>query len=633
MQTLYADKLSPSLLAILLRMRLRGPVTLAIVGEAAQGAAQRAACTLLRRVGTPVRFPDARLSRIDERDGVDILSLADPQADAMALAAARALVQVDPGLREADALFRPGALELIAAKHTLWALRQYVVLCLTADHLAGCDPQGEHVAAFHLAPKIATPVALRHIKRLHSIRPPFLGIKSGIGLLLRAARGAMQACLQTRRAKGVDIPGLRRDLPAVAAIADSSISCDRSVRSCPLWHFPSAPEAERYQVIVIHDGNNQIVESAAELSAAGMFLVHEADLGQFPAANPELEAKAGRAKRLILGALLRGCDPWELANLYGHIVGGLLFARMARSCGVRAMITPNCYSTLVDCGDLVADDAGITTFHYQYSFLNYRTLLATRRSDYLILFSNFFRKYFDFGFSRKVMPNGYVFGSSLPLTTEGSRQVRESFRAAGVRFVLCFFSENYQDTFDCYQYKSEYLAAFSAIADFVAAIPDMGLLLKPKISARSPALLGPTPALECLRQEGRFIECSGSSRHSQVFPYEAAQAADIVLGDAWGCTAAYEASLGGVRAVVSGTSGSASATQKLLDEHGLAYPTLNEALEAIRAVYEKRPGAERIGDWSRIACHFDSHRDYNAGHRLRATILASIGLDVDTAKP
>ena len=197
--------------------------------------------------------------------------------------------------------------------------------------------------------------------------------------------------------------------------------------------------------------------------------------------------------------------------------------------------------------------------------------------------------------------------------------------SAGAEFIICYFDESVQPTkyglIGQESHCTEHLILYQLVLDDTS----VALIVKPQFEWNSPKYFEQLRKMRAAAAEtGRYLEMIYGAFRNIIFPAEAALTADISIGHAIGGTAPLEAALAGVRSIILNSYGVRSELDELYAEGDIVYPSLEAALDAIKAFRAGSVDRQRLGDWTPILHHFDPYRDGKAADRLRSILENAI---------
>ena len=295
-----------------------------------------------------------------------------------------------------------------------------------------------------------------------------------------------------------------------------------------------------------------------------------------------------------------------------------------RQASIKAFMTCENYYIEVDAVQLIALDLGIHTLSYQFANTGNTGPITSTNGDTMLMISGLYHEQYS---RNGIYPDsfkdiGYPYETSFQLVRERAQKCRAKMEKAGAKFVICYFDEN-SSTAGNYGSISpaDHIRDLLALMQLVLDDPSVGLVIKALLIEASPRFIDEISAVrKSVEATGRYVELMYGIRRNIVFPAEAALCADLAIGHAEGATAVLEAALTGTRGILLNPYGITGANDSLYAKANIIYPSLVEAVEAIRAFREGAPEQRDLGDWSLIIDQFDPIRDGQAGHRMRAAL-------------
>ena len=440
-----------------------------------------------------------------------------------------------------------------------------------------------------------------------------------------AARGK-SAAARTR--------GPSSEPPSVLLIQEDDLSLDRSYRSQPHFLFVGEPKGSlscRILVLLKPKEVTRMPVDAGALAAHGVHLVSEDDV---LAAGGPVDSETGR--RLARDS--RRCT--LLALFAGSSALGLAMARTARLLGranqlaafcansnVRVFMNCEGYILEADAMPIAARVVGLHTLAYQYSNLGGLSVNMVTTADRVLTFASRYDGRLcppDIGPASST-PIGYVFSSSFPLLRPRAAKWRRRLAAAGARFVICYFDENVQGDRYGFVAPADQQGEIACLLERLLSDPELGVIVKVQFRRNAPSEWHDLDGLLArARESGRFLELLHGAHRNNVFPAEAAMAADVAIGHAMGSTASLEAAIAGCRSVIINEHGARSIHDELYARAPIVFPSLNAALTGIDALRRGVDGAESVGDWSSILGTFDEFRDEGTAARMRAELERAV---------
>ncbi len=403
-----------------------------------------------------------------------------------------------------------------------------------------------------------------------------------------------------------------------------TLRLDPTERSELFW-LPSTPLAVSKILVYSPDGYLQVEETTRrDLKARGVETISK---------QPRLNLRSF----LILGKTLRALA-WKLLTCHlrfprAHVaIGEPLLALAYRYASwygfflaqrVKIHIAPFNPQPLDVAIALALDEIQGVSISYQYSISNLSrpTPLLSAGEHVQFVFSPLCEQMW-----RDLDPpaahfvhTGFVYdGAFQALRDSGSpTRLKSQLHRAGARFILCFFDENSSTRWDMYASHADAMQDYTFLLQWILADPTLGLLCKVKYSTCIFQRIAPIADLITqVQRTGRCVWLTSDAGVSSIFPAEAAMAADCCVGKLIGSTAAFEAQLVGVPAVLIDTEGFRVHPLRSLGIGRVVFndwPSLKEAVER----YRRDPSSiEGFGMWNSMLNELDSFRDGRGTARI-----------------
>lgn len=562
------------------------------------------------------------------REGESLYHLANHLSRATAIKAAAHLVERVPELRALDKESGRKTIELYAVKVLRPYLRAQILNVLAARHLANGTPLTVWLERpvwydsqwildlfpdveirFYSAPRV-------------SMRVLFPSIRS---FALRRVR--------RRLASGYAIPDVAtRSVPSVLMLQEDTIRADHSLRGQPHW-TDLTRSGERYNSYILRAADVfSVADDAKALSDAGIFPIAASCLSialKEVGDNPAL-ARVKRNREKVFRAFRKasaGPDARMLLKVGGLLEDAQLIAALCLWLNARCFLVRETYYSFADAMQLVAEDVGVTTIAYQYSNLGNVSPNLLTTADTLVTFSALYQSVFEAGNIRpaKVVSAGYPYNGVRQQVASRSREHRRMLNARGATFVLCYFDESVQYDKWGLVNREAHLAELHHLARAILEDADLGLVVKSQFMKNSPSQLYPEDVL--LREAkatGRYLELLQGFHRNDVYPTEAALAADLCIAHKFGATAALESAVAGVRTVMLDSYGTRTHWDSIYSRADIEYQSMSDVIAAIRDHRAGNPDRAALGDWSGIIGEFDPFRDGTASDRLRGLVEHAI---------
>lgn len=619
----YCDRLSwwSCLAALRLRWTSRRglPLVLRLLDPIGPGRT----ATFLRRLLAlgGIRTEEAAADgRLPGPDGSAVRLWAGRLASEVVFTAADALIRRSPVLAGVSAAFPANAIRLHLAKRLLWNHAEPVILRMgIVDLLGRRDASPPTLLLRH-------PVAIDPVW----VRPLFPSIDlrtyGTTGLLWRAKLRFLVRWIG-RLGVGIELPRWAAagtpSRPSLLIMQETDLSLDRSYRTQPHWLFPdrARPPFDTYVL-----PNSPPPRAPYDIAALGRYGVRRLERQRRfrPRPGTALGVTVARLRRACLAGALASRSSEDTVALFwvAELLG--LADEMIRLClalNARAFMTSENYLPAAEAVCLVAPALGVRTLSYQYSNLGYAvpTMLTTAQT--MLTISPLFHSRWSLD---GIVPGefrdiGYPFDSSFALVRERARALRQRLQTAGAGWIICYFDETVE------RHKFGLVTPADAERDMRVLLehlrrdPSAGVVVKTQYLRNSPSYLGNLAGLlEEARATTRFVDLRHGFYRNDVFPAEAALAADVAIGYIAGGTASLEAALVGTRSVLLNPYGMRVLNDDLYAQADIVFPDLEAALQAMDDY--RRGRRPTFGDWSAILPRFDPFRDGQAGHRMYRTL-------------
>ncbi len=215
--------------------------------------------------------------------------------------------------------------------------------------------------------------------------------------------------------------------------------------------------------------------------------------------------------------------------------------------------------------------------------------------------------------------SGCIYDSAISAIRELKRveDLKKELHHNGARFVLCFFDENSLNRWDIFHWDNDAADDYKFMLEWLLSDPSLGIIFKPK---KSPNLFQRIAHISKLvdqaMETGRCKFLTSETLVGNIFPVEAALAADLCVGWLTGVTAALEARLAGVRSVLIDPVGfwthpfyAWGRGHVIFNDWG----SLRVSVERYRSSPETYP---EFGDWSTVLSELDPFQDGKASLRI-----------------
>jgi hypothetical protein len=277
---------------------------------------------------------------------------------------------------------------------------------------------------------------------------------------------------------------------------------------------------------------------------------------------------------------------------------------------------------------LAMDRLGGVTMAYQYSTSNlfYPTKLLSAGESIQFVFSSAFERLFrDIEAPVEYMvKTGFIYDGAIRELNRRDRaaDMRRQLQANGATFILCFFDENSVNRWDILCSDDDAVRDYEYLLSWFLSDPTLGIVFKPKNSMNLFERLAPiSHIIEKARETQRCLFLTSDTLYGNIFPAEAALAADICIGKLLGTSAAVEAELAGKPTLLVDTEGLRSHPFHKWGKGRIIFEdwdSLRLAVERYRYEPESNP---RLGNWSPELNDLDPFQDGHAGLRMGSYVF------------
>lgn len=574
----------------------------------------------LRARGVEVRQPEFFAGHVIGESGESAWIAASRSALATAPVIAARIIQRRSALADIQAGHQKKALQLHLAKSLLPQLHSLGLRIEVGRWLAAPARPTLWVDL----PALVPADALREVAPDLDVRP----VRT-FRAFLAAFRPLVTEAIQTVRGHLTPArSGLARDKRVILTVHEEDLEPDRSLRGQLHWRGNDEDAADTRIVILPQPGKRLESASAEYRESIGVTLLNAGDVRaclerSTSALNRTLVRRALACMRDALFA--RRTDARAAASqALVFVRSAQRIAAVAEAFSARTWVSCEPYFVEADAVNHVARDCGIRTIAWQYSTVAHPTFLMVTQADVTATFSSDFTEQFRAPFTGPdcVVPLGFPFDDVPGLVRGRSETARADLQSLGVQFVIGFFDEGVGSGrwFGLYN-AADHRAMIEQLAQAVLDDPTLGVVVKPKYAHHDYRRIHPGSAtIAAAFATGRFRQLSRGEHRNLIFAAEAAIVSDVVIGLLAGGTAAVEGALAGARSLLVRTRGDRSRIEPLLDGLDAIYPSIPDALQAIRRFRNGDPGKRSLGDWSSVASRFNAGGDGRTSERLRHLI-------------
>jgi hypothetical protein len=269
--------------------------------------------------------------------------------------------------------------------------------------------------------------------------------------------------------------------------------------------------------------------------------------------------------------------------------------------------------------NLALRECGGVSVSYQYSSGMDSSIHLSYGCDIVFSFGSAYR--WTWEYSRSQVANfiycGYITDYAFREVKEDSLKLRRQLLDKGVKFIICYFDETpAPDRMHVISNKMV-TETYEYIIDTMLEDETLGLVLKP---SRPESLYNEIPSIKSMiekaKASGRCICIDSGSYHTDHYPTEAAQIADLSVCHLYGGTTALESHLSGVRAVFLDLEKLYSNPVYKLGYGEIVFDDIDNLSCAIKQFRDNPESIPGFGDLSAWVKDRDPFKDGNASLRI-----------------
>ncbi|MBM3359077.1 MAG: hypothetical protein FJY54_15290 [Betaproteobacteria bacterium] len=566
---------------------------------------------------------DFHAGSIKTQDGESLYLATRRHSSHLALRAARSVVSKHPDLAEINSRTGRDLIALRIARQIFTLLERKTLQILVAEALASSEAGATLYLSLptNFDPAILDGVSAKIAVRYYRKRSRWLTRATWLGWAL------MQMGVQIiwRWRAALRFRGASRIAPqsraGVLLVQEDEVSLDRSYRTQPHWF--AEEESSPFATYLL--GGGPAPAAAPDRIPNGLTVLDKKALGWIDhAARPdELSKRLARGGRRCLLRALAARTEWDAA---AWAVGARLLIRarlLATACrylNIRVFLSGEPHLFDADVMHIFSTELGMSTVAFQYSNLAFGNVIAAAVADYMLLFSpRYAETWTYFGIRPKqFVTSGYVYDGAFQRVRDRAARWRSQLENAGARFVICYLDENVDPPKYGFMAPPDLEADIRELARLVLDNHDIGLVFKSQFRKHAPTVrLGSDRLLRDAVATGRVLDLYAGIHRNIIFPAEAALASDIAIGHPIGGTAALETALAGTRCLLVDDGRTRTANDELYARGKVVFPSLPEALAAIRRFRRHEADFRALGDWSSFIHEMDPFRDGMSSLRLR----------------
>ncbi len=613
--TVYVDKLTAASVSSILAA---GVLRIIVLEEL--DSRQRKHLAALNRKGVEVEEAVFFAGHLKNPDGESVFLASRRLVNEVAFAASYAILEAQPLLKRLNIKYQRETLRLSLAKNLAPSIETVIIRAQVARAL--CYPAQAKVWLAEPAYFSGELLA----QYLPDVRLHFYpAIRSRMILLFKKIAWDYARHIKRLWGWGVPIPRPPNFAPSVLMVQEDNIRLDQFLRGQPHW-LDSSDSMPLFSTYIVNLLSILLVaEDTVKFSKSALALVHAPSVR----AAWKQKNKSSSLRRLaqdsreILRAALSQRNFAETAALLHTLQLFMEAQRMgalATYLNVRVFLTCQLSADPIQ---LAADDLNIKTIAFQYSNLGIRSPLMMTTSDYYVIFSEMYKPLFQGdGIGPKEWKlGGYIYDGVANVVRSRAQTHRNALRDKGAEFIVCYFDESVQHNRWGLVSKDDHLAELHALAKVVLEDASFGVIIKSQFMKNTPSQLYPSDDLiQSAKATGRYLELMEGRHRNDIYPVEAALAADMCISHKFGATAALESAVAGVRTVLLDSYGSQTQWDAIYAQVNIEYQTIDQVMEAISRYRSGSDADQSLGDWSPILHHFDPYLDGQATKRLREVV-------------
>jgi hypothetical protein len=409
----------------------------------------------------------------------------------------------------------------------------------------------------------------------------------------------------------------KTDKPSILMLQEEVIRTQHTLRNQLYW-LDMESEEQVFETYVLKSTNKFLKTEGTvedELSRKGVNLLPLTSLGSawnlLRRDRVLIELRRDRWKAYM--AIFRART--SAARFFLSKVGFLLWqselmGAISKALDIRVFVMKEPIGFYAAALQLCAERIGVRTIAIQYSNMGFMSPSMMNTTDVFLLFSDMYKQVFSYAdlMPKKFISVGYLYDGIVELVRVNALAHRSRLQANGAKFIACYFDESVQSDRWGLISKEDHLAELHCLASAVLRDSLFGVIVKTQFMQNSPSQLYPND--ELIRQAqatGRYLELKEGKHRNEVYPMEAALASDLCIGHKFGATAALEAAVIGVRAVILDFYGSKTQWDAIYASANIEFENIKEALEASVQYRDGEAGQRDLGDWTPILNYFVAH--------------------------
>jgi hypothetical protein len=265
-----------------------------------------------------------------------------------------------------------------------------------------------------------------------------------------------------------------------------------------------------------------------------------------------------------------------------------------------------------DAAQIIKKFLNFKTVTYQYSNLSNPSPLMMSCSDYMLLFSKFYESKYIRGNIRpeNIIEIGYPYAIKKEKIIKPGAKLRNQLKNQGVDFIVCFFDESVQKNNFGLISPKDYIEELHLLLNQVLIDNKFAVIIKTQYMNNLPSILfAGDQVIKRALDTRRYVELAAGHHRNEIYPAEAAIAADICINHKFGATAAIEAAMLGRRTILLNTFNLKSDHDKYYKLADIEYYSMKSALDAILEYKSGSIEKKDLGNWEKIIQIFSAYQD------------------------
>ena len=252
------------------------------------------------------------------------------------------------------------------------------------------------------------------------------------------------------------------------------------------------------------------------------------------------------------------------------------------------------------------------TITYQYSFMREINPIMSSVSDYMLIFSPYFKKIFlnKYSSPRKLIYSGYLYSSYIKILKKKINYYKKKFKLKN-KFVITYFDENCSESMWSLTSKEEMTKEYEILSNFVLENKDIVIVTKVQFYKNLARFFQTNEIIRRAFKTKRFVELFDDNlnlylknntslwmKRNNVLPMMGSLISDISISKKYGATTSIETAILNKRNIMINEKG----YKDHLDKHykkNIEFKNISKALKRI-LIYKKnirQNKKDNLGSW------------------------------------